>query len=104
MLVHYNVRMLVISYFLSDHSDIDIRLWPDDNATSGIIELSIRDEWRSVCDDLWTNEDAIVACRQLGLAHTSRFSVLYVYVSLSKLNLQALKQFMIFPNPFTIPS
>ena len=48
---------------------------------SGIIELSIRGEWRSVCHDQWTNADAVVACRQLGLNHTSKFSV---YVSLLK--------------------
>ena len=69
----------------SEDSDIDIRLVPENNSnTSGIIELSIRGEWRSVCHDLWTNADAVVACKQLGLPHTGKLSVLYVYVSLSK--------------------
>ena len=56
----------------------------DNNSdTSGIIELSIRGEWRSVCDDLWSNANAVVACRQLGLPHNRKLSVFYVYVLLS---------------------
>jgi hypothetical protein len=30
------------------------------------IEVYRDDDWRSVCDDYWTCEDADVACRQLG--------------------------------------
>ena len=55
----------------------------DPNATSGIIELSIRGEWRSVCDHQWNNANARVACRQLGLPYSCKLSVFYVYVSLS---------------------
>ena len=47
-----------------------------EDALSGIIELSIRGEWRSVCDDLWDDNNARVACRQLGLSNTSK---LFVY-------------------------
>ena len=59
---------------VSDESDIGIRLIPEDasNNMSGIIELSIRGEWRSVCDWHWSNVDAQVACRQLGLPHISK--------------------------------
>ena len=34
---------------------------------SGIVEVFYENEWRSVCDDFWNDEDAQVACRQLGL-------------------------------------
>ncbi|CAI8042373.1 Dendrite extension defective protein 1, partial [Geodia barretti] len=37
------------------------------NETSGLVEVLHNCEWRSVCDDYWTDEDAKVACRQLGL-------------------------------------
>ena len=61
---------------VSDESDVGIRLIPNDKDTSnnmsGIIELSIRGEWRSVCDQHWSNVDAQVACRQLGLLYTSK--------------------------------
>ena len=43
-----------------------------EDALSGIIELSIRGEWRSVCDDLWDDNGARVACRALGLPNTSK--------------------------------
>ena len=33
--------------------------------TSGLVEVW-RTEWRSVCDDFWTAEDANVVCRELG--------------------------------------
>ena len=61
---------------VSDESDVGIRLIRNDKDTrnnmSGIIELSIRGEWRSVCDQHWSNVDAQVACRQLGLPYTSK--------------------------------
>ena len=36
------------------------------NETSGIIEVYNEGEWRSVCDDYWTDIDADVACGCLG--------------------------------------
>ena len=33
--------------------------------TSGLVEVW-RSEWRSVCDDKWTDEDADVVCKELG--------------------------------------
>ena len=34
-----------------------------------IVEVCNALEWRSVCDDLWGNTEAKVACRQLGLPY-----------------------------------
>ncbi|CAI8048581.1 Deleted in malignant brain tumors 1 protein [Geodia barretti] len=50
-----------------DTDDVEIRLVENTTLYSGIIELRIRDEWRSVCHDKWTDEDAQVACRSLEL-------------------------------------
>jgi hypothetical protein len=38
----------------------------DGNETSGLVEVLRNCEWRSVCDDFWTDHDAKVACGQLG--------------------------------------
>ena len=35
------------------------------NETYGLVEVW-RSEWRSICDDYWTDEDANVVCRELG--------------------------------------
>ena len=50
----------------------------DKSNTSGIIELSIRGEWRGVCDNDWNDVDAKVACRELGLPFASKFCLLIV--------------------------
>ena len=49
--------------------DIKIRLQPNetnDDEMWGIIELWYKYEWRSVGINHWTNDDAMVACKELG--------------------------------------
>ena len=50
---------------LVSDTSMGIRL-VDGNETSGLVEVLRNSEWRSVCDDFWSDKDAMVACGQLG--------------------------------------
>ena len=47
-----------------------IRLQGGSTNTSGRVEICNNAVWGTVCDDFWSGNDAIVACRQLGLPTT----------------------------------
>ena len=44
----------------------DIRLINGDTNNEGTIEICVTGVWGTICDDLWDNKEAQVACRQLG--------------------------------------
>ncbi len=46
----------------------DIRLAGGPNANGGRVEVCFNNQWGTVCDDFWGNNDAAVACRQLGFS------------------------------------
>ena len=52
------------------------------NAKSGLVEVLWGSEWRSVCDDYWTYEDANVLCRQLGFLGFGEYFPLCNYFTL----------------------
>ena len=47
------------------------------NETYGLVEMAYNSscEWRSICDDYWTDEDANVVCGQLGFLPYGKFCI-----------------------------
>ena len=46
--------------------DGDVRMVNSSSEYQGRVEVCMNGTWHPVCDSLWTTEDAIVVCRQLG--------------------------------------
>ena len=47
--------------------DFDVRLVDGTDRYEGRVEICFNETWGTVCDGMWSNEDAGVVCRQLGL-------------------------------------
>ena len=54
---------------------LDIQL-DGGSSTEGWVEFCYDNEWKSVCDDYWTDIDANVACKQLGHPNFGKFILL----------------------------
>ena len=52
----------------------DIRLVGGSDQYEGRVEICINDDWGTVCDDFWGNQDAGVVCNQLGYNTSGRTS------------------------------
>ena len=63
---------VTVYYCILAPRDVSIRLLPDkNNFLTVLIEMIIDSEWGSIsCYTHWTNEDARVACKQLGFPYT----------------------------------
>lgn len=44
----------------------------DGDSTQGRVEICIGNIWGTVCDNFWREDDAQVACRQLGFPSTGK--------------------------------
>ena len=60
-----------------------IRLAGGTRPHEGRVEICKSNVWGTVCDDLWDNVDASVACRQLGFSALSMHNLIKVITLLS---------------------
>jgi deleted-in-malignant-brain-tumors protein 1 len=50
-----------------------IRLLDGSTTTEGRVEICNNNAWGTVCNDLWDNVDAEIACKQLGLPSSGNY-------------------------------
>ena len=71
------------SYFnITECPHDQLRLVGGITPNEGSVEICIQDTWIPICDSEWTNEDAGVACRQLGYSNNGKCITQPVYHNL----------------------
>ena len=53
-------------------NESDVRLVDGSNEMEGRVEICIGETWGTVCDSLWTSQDANVVCNQLGYSKVGK--------------------------------
>lgn len=58
-----------------------VRLAGGRNSLEGRIEVCHDGVWGTVCNNHWEREDASVACRQLGHAHSGKYILFLIWLT-----------------------
>ena len=59
--------------------DGDIRLQNGNTSYEGRVEVCRNETWGTVCDDIWDDRDAGVACLQLGYSSLGKLFVIHKF-------------------------
>jgi len=65
----YFCTYVLVYIFPGECTNGDIRLQGGQNAQEGKVEIC-HNQWGTVCDNVWSDNDANVVCKQLGFAPT----------------------------------
>ena len=60
----------------------DLRLAGSSVPAQGRVELCWNETWGTICDELWSTNDANVACRQLGYAASGMKHILNIQLAM----------------------